>query len=106
MSGSFGEMGNLLAAAQKMQKAMEEARKELETTPVEGTAGGGVVRVTVTGDLRTRSVEIDEQAWGMGREAVEELLQAALADGFTKADRLRSERLGQVTGGLNLPGMF
>ena len=58
MSGSFGEMGNLLKQAQKMQAAMDEAREELKTTTVEGTAGGGVVRIVVTGDGRVEEVQI------------------------------------------------
>lgn len=107
MSGSFGEMGNLLKQAQKMQRAMDEAREELRETTVEGSAGGGVVRVTVTGDGRVENVELTEEIIRAGDKALlEELLKAALADGIQKATRLREERMAKVTGGLQLPGLM
>ncbi len=106
MSGSPGEMGNLLAQAQKMQRAMEEARAELDEVQVEGTAGGGVVRVQLNGQGSVQSVSISPEAADAGREALEELVLAALRDGEAKANRLRTERMSKVTGGLNLPGMM
>lgn len=107
MTGSFGEMGNLLKQAQQMQKAMDAAREELKTTILEGSAGGGVVRVQVCGDGRVEKVEIaDEVVRATDRALLEDLVLAALKDGLAKAERLRTERLSSVTGGLNLPGMF
>lgn len=106
MSGSFGEMGNLLKQAQKMQRAMEEAREELRTTTVEGTAGGGIVSVTVTGDGRVDKVELTDDAMRLGdKSALEDLLLAALRDGLGRAAKMSEERLAKVTGGLNLPGL-
>ena len=107
MSGSFGEMGNLLKQAQKMQKAMESAREELEQARVEGTAGGGVVKVTVLGSGQVERVEITDDAMRAGdKTLLEELVLAAVRDGIGKATRLREERLARVTGGLNLPGLM
>ncbi len=107
MSGSFGEMGNLLKQAQKMQKAMEDAREELEQARVEGTAGGGVVKVTVLGSGQVERVEIMDDAIRAGDNTrLEELVLAAVRDGIGKAKRLREERLARVTGGLNLPGLM
>ena len=106
MSGSFGEMGNLLKQAQKMQRAMDEAREELRETQVEGTAGGGVVVATVRGDGQVEKIEIsDEVAKTADRSLLEELVLAACRDAITKAHRMRDERLAKVTGGLQLPGM-
>ena len=105
MSGSMGDMGHLLSAAQRMHKALEEAKQELKEARVEGTAGGGVVRIAFDGELAPGTVEITEEAWTAGRETVEELLTAALQDGFAKAARLRDGRLKDVTGGLDLPGL-
>lgn len=106
MSGSFGEMGNLLKQAQKMQRAMDEAREELRTTTVEGTAGGGIVSVAVTGDGHVQKVELSDDAMRLGdKAALEDLLLAALRDGIGRATKLREERLSKVTGGLNLPGL-
>jgi DNA-binding YbaB/EbfC family protein len=105
MSGSMGDMGHLLSAAQRMHKALEEAKRELREAGVEGTAGGGVVRVAFDGELAPGAVSISEEAYAAGRDTLEELLAAALADGFAKAARLRDGRLKDVTGGLDLPGL-
>lgn len=104
--GSFGEMGNLLAAAQKMRKAMDEAKEEIAGLEVQGTAGGELVVVDATGDGEIRRIAIGDEAWSSGKEAVEELVQAAVSDALAKATRLRDERLSKVTGGLNLPGLL
>ncbi|MFT5051822.1 MAG: DNA-binding YbaB/EbfC family protein [Chlamydiales bacterium] len=107
MSGSFGEMGNLLKQAQKMQRAMDEAREEIKDTTVDGIAGAGEARVQVTGDGRVTSVSISDDAFRSGdREMVEELVLAALRDGIQRATQMRETRLSKVTGGLNLPGLL
>ncbi len=107
MSGSFGEMGNLLQQAQRMQKALDEARAELREATVEGSAGGGVVRVVVRGDGMVESIEItDEALEAKDRQILQELVLAAVRDGIQRASRLSEERLSKVTGGLNLPGFM
>lgn len=107
MSGSFGEMGNLLKQAQKMQQAMDEAREELSATTVEGTAGGGVVTATVTGDGQVQNIAITDEALRAGdKSMLEELVLTAVRDGITKAGRLNKERMAKVTGGLDLPGLM
>jgi len=106
MTGSFGEMGNLLKQAQKMQRALEDAREELRGARVEGSAGGGVVRTSVTGDGQLEGIQIAaEVVRAADRSMLEELVLAAVRDGLAKAARLREERLSKVTGGLQLPGM-
>jgi len=107
MSGSFGEMGNLLKQAQKMQRAMDEAREELKNLRVQGNAGGGAVEVEVTGDGNVEKVTLSDEAASSGdRGLLEDLILAALRDGLSKAGRIRDERLSKVTGGLDLPGLF
>lgn len=99
-------MGNLLAQAQKMQRAFDEAQSELTDIEVRGTAGGGVVEVLLNGQGEASSVSIKEEAYAAGREALEELVLAALRDGVLKANLVRKERMSKVTGGLDLPGMM
>jgi len=100
-------MGNLLKQAQKMQRAMDEARDELKDSTVDGIAGAGEVRVQVTGDGQVTAVTISEETARSGdHEMIEELVLAALRDGIQRATKLREERLSKVTGGLNLPGLF
>jgi DNA-binding YbaB/EbfC family protein len=107
MSGSFGDMGNLLKQAQAMQRELDRVQRELAAEEVEGTAGAGFVRVRVSGEGQVTAVELsDEVVAGGDKAMLEDLLLAALRDGLSKASKLRQERLSRVTGGLNLPGLF
>ena len=107
MSGSFGDMGNLLKQAQEMQRQLDKVREELQKAVVVGTGGGGVVRVEVNGDGQVQKVHIDPEVAKSGdAPMLEDLVMAALRDGIGQSQRLRKERLGAVTGGLNLPGLF
>ena len=107
MTGSFGVMGNLLKQAQQMQKALEEAREELNKMTFEGTGGGGVVSAVVNGAGGVESVRISEEAMrGADHEMLGDLVLAALRDGLAKADRAREQRMAKVTGGLPLPGFM
>jgi len=107
MSGSFGEFGSLLKQAQQMQRELDRVREELRQRTVEGTAGGGAVRVLVTGDRQVTRVEISPEVLKDGDAAlVEDLVLTALRDGIGKAAKLAEESLGRVTGGIHLPGLF
>jgi hypothetical protein len=107
VSGSFGELGSLLKQAQQMQRDLDKARAELRERSVEGLAGGGLVKVLVTGDRQVTKVEIAPEALAdRNKEELEELLLAALRDGIGKAKKLAEETMGRVTGGVNLPGLF
>ncbi len=107
MTGSFGEMGSLLKQAQQMQRDLDRVREELRTRTVEGSAGGGAVRVLVTGDRQVAKVEIADEVVAAGdRAMVEDLVLAALRDGVAKAATMAEEAMARVTGGVNLPGLF
>ena len=97
---------NLLRQAQQLQARLEKAQQELETATVQGTAGGGVVTVTVTGKLTIESVKIDPQAVDPDDvEMLEELVMAASNEALKKAQDLAQEKMGAITGGLKIPGM-
>jgi hypothetical protein len=105
--GSFGELGSLLKQAQQMQRDLDKVRAELRERTVQGTAGGGMVQVEVTGDRRVTRIDIAPEVVAEGDKAqIEELVLAALRDGIGKAARLAEETMGKVTGGVNLPGLF
>lgn len=107
MAGSFGEMGNLLKQAQEMQRQLERIRGELAEAVVEGTAGGGAVRVEVTGDRRVRSLSISDEVVKAGdKSMLEDLVLSAVQDGIAKAEDLAEQTMTKVTGGMQLPGMF
>lgn len=106
-SGSFGDMGNLLKQAQQMQRELDRAKDELQKTIVTGTAGGGVVRVDATGEGMVARVAIKPEAIASGDASMlEDLVLAATRDALSKAREMREERMGRVTGGLNLPGIL
>ena len=107
MSGTFGDMGNLLKQAQEMQRQLDHAREELRTLSVEGTSGGGIVRATVTGEGMLTRLSIGKGAIeGHDAPFIEDLVLAAVRDGLTKASAMREERMARISGGLNLPGLL
>ena len=109
MSSAFGDMGNLLKQAQKMQRDLELAREELKSSRVTGTAGGGAVSVDADGDGQILAVRIRPSIHGDvagDTSLLEDLVLAAARDAFAKAAALRQERLSRISGGLNLPGLY
>lgn len=107
MTSSFGEFGSLLKQAQEMQRELDRVRAELARTTCEGTAGGGAVRVLVTGDRQVTKVEIAPEVLAtQDKELIEDMVLTALRDGGEKAARLAREAIGKVTGGVSLPGLY
>ena len=99
-------MGNLARMAQQMQARIERVQAELAAATVEGTAGGGAVRVVVTGKQEMVSVAIDpEVAEGGDLELLQDLIVAATNDALRGARELAEQKLGAVTGGMRIPGM-
>lgn len=106
MVSGFGDMGSLLKQAQQMQKRMQEMERELGERIVEGTAGGGMVKVYVNGLQDVQAVKINPAAVDPEDvEALEDLVTAALRQALAAAKDLHKKEMGKVTGGLNLPGM-
>lgn len=107
MSGSFGDMGNLLKQAQKMQAEIDRMEAELAEATVEGSSGGGACKAVVTGTGQLRKIEIAEEAFAAADKGlVEEMVTAAVRDGIERARALKKDRMQRAMGGLNLPGMF
>ena len=99
--GMPGNMGNLMKQAQKMQRQMEESQKELETKEVTGQAGGGVVKITVSGKKEVTKVEIDPEAVDPeDTEMLEDLVMAAANEALHAMEELSSQTMGKITGGL------
>jgi len=106
-------MGNLQRLAMQMQQEMGRIQAELAETEVEGTAGGGVVRATVTGTQVLRSVAIDPTTVDPEDvEMLQDLVLAATNEALRSAQEMAANKLGGVTGGLGgalgdlgLPGL-
>jgi len=106
MPGGF-DVNALMKQAQKMQSEMLEAQETLKDEVVEASAGGGMVKVKVGGDLTLREIVIDPEAIDPEEaELLAEMVQAAVNEGLRAAQELANTKLGGITGGLGgLPGM-
>ena len=90
-----------------MQEEMERVQKETEEETVEAAAGGGAVKVVVSGKKEIKSLTIDPDAVDPDDvETLEDMIMAAVNEGIKKADDLMAERMGAITGGINIPGLF
>ena len=102
-----GNMQNMMKQMQKMQKKMAEAQEELGEKKIEGTAGGGMVTVIVTGHKEIVDVIIKPEVVDPDDiDMLQDLVLAATNDALKKAEDLTSQTMGQFTKGMNLPGMF
>jgi len=96
-----GNMANLMKQAQRMQKQMEEQQAELETKEFEGTAGGGVVTVKVSGKKEVVSVKLAPEAVDPDDvEMLEDLIVAATNEALRKMEEESSKVMGNIAGGL------
>ncbi len=93
----------MLAQVQKMQRQMAEAQEQLARETVTATAGGGMVTVTVGGDLELRGLEIDPAAVDPDdAQMLADIVLAAVNEGLRKAQELQATKLGAASGGLDL----
>lgn len=102
------DFGKLMKQAKEMQERVQEMQANLETEQAEGTAGGGMVVVTMNGRHELVSIKIDpEVVVPDDVEMLEDLITAACNDARTKIDEKVREEMGRLSGGLGLPpGLF
>ncbi len=97
----------MMAQLQQMQNKLVKAQEELGTLTVEGTAGGGAVRVTMNGHRELRDIYIAPEAVDPDDiETLQEMIAGAFNDASKKAQDLAEQKLGGLTGGMNIPGLF
>lgn len=94
---------NMMKQAQKQLAQLQKIQEELETMTVEGTAGGGAVKVTMTGKQIVESVVIEPEA-AEEVELLQDMVLAAVNDAANKAQELAAQKMAVVTGGMNIPG--
>jgi DNA-binding YbaB/EbfC family protein len=103
----MGNMQGMMKQMQKMQKQMMKAQEELGEKTVEGTAGGGMITVVMSGHKQVLDVQIKPEAVDPDDiEMLQDLVLAATNDALKKVDELTNSTMGQFTKGMNLPGLF
>ena len=106
MAKGIGGMGNLFKQAQEMQAKLARVQEDLGHRTVEGSSGGGMVRVTVTGQLNLASIKIDPAVVNADeREMLEALVLAAVNEGMRLAREMAAEEMSKITGGMKIPGL-
>lgn len=100
----MNNMSNLMKQAKAMQDKMQELQKKVENTEVEGSSGGGLVKVVINGKHNASKVSIDPSLIDKNElDVLEDLILAAINDATKKVSDNMNSELGSMTGGLNLP---
>ena len=100
------KMGNLAKMAQQMQARIAQAQEELHDATLETTAGGGAVRVVITGSQEIRSVAIDPAAVDPEElEMLQDLIVAAVNEALSRSKQLAEEKMSAIAGTMGLPGL-
>ena len=100
-------LGSMMKQAQKMQAKMAQMQEELKDEVLEASAGGGMVKVTITGDMRVRSIVIDPTAIDPeDADILQDMVTAAVNEAIRSAQELAARRMNEITGGMNMPGLM
>jgi DNA-binding YbaB/EbfC family protein len=97
---------NIQKMMQQAQEMQEKLQQQLRATIVEGTAGGGMVTVTMNGVKEVQGLKIDPEVVSPEDvEMLQDLIVAAIAEAQRRADELMSQQMGGMMGGMNIPGL-
>jgi nucleoid-associated protein EbfC len=95
----------ILKQAQELQARLARAQQELAAVIVEGSSGGGAVKVTVTGQQEIKSIKINPEVVNpQDVEMLEDLILTAVKDAVARSQDMANKKMNALTGGLNLPG--
>ncbi len=100
-----GGLGGIMKQAQMMQENLRKAQEQLAKIEVTGSAGGGLVSVTMTCRHDVRRVHIDPGLLQEDKEVLEDLVAAAMNDAVRKAEQESQEKMAGLTAGFNIPGL-
>lgn len=101
-----GQLGQLMQQAQRMQEELKRAQEEIARMEVTGSAGGGMVEVTMTGRHEVRHVRIDRKLMADDPEMTEDMIAAAVNDAVNKVTEASQQKLGGLSAGVQLPPGF
>jgi len=100
------EIAKLLKNFQKIQGEMKNLQEELSKQVITGSSGGGMVEVTMNGKFEVIDIKIEKRLiQGRDMQMLEDLIVAAVNDAMKKAQGLIKDKMGQLTGGLSIPGV-
>ena len=103
----MNNMNQMMKQVKKMQEQMMKAQEELGSKEFEGSAGGGVVTVTVNGHKKVLAVTIKPEAVDPDDvDMLQDLVLTAINDALNKADDTANQSMGKFTGGMKIPGLF
>lgn len=104
--GGKGNAGNVQSLQAKLMEGLAKAQEDLTNATVEGSAGGGVVKVIVTGDQRVQSISLAPEAVDPADvEMLQDLVVVAVNEALEKAQALQQQLMGSLTGGIKIPGL-
>lgn len=99
-----GNMGQLLAQAQKMQREVERVQEEIKNSTIDASSGGGAVKVTIGGNHELKSLVIDPKAVDPEDvEMLQDLIIAACNEALRKLEEFSASRMNEVSGGVKMP---
>ena len=104
-----GGMGNLMKQAKEMQEKMAKAQEEVKLLEAEGTSGGGLVKVSVSGEKKVIALSIEKEVLDEENDIIEDLIIVAVNEALSNISKKIEEKMNAATGGMlgktNLPGM-
>ena len=98
-----GQLAGLMKQAQQMQENLKKAQDEIAAMEIEGQAGAGMVKVTMTGRHDVKRVSIDPSLMGDDKDMLEDLIAAAINDAVRRVETVTQEKMGGLTSGMGLP---
>jgi nucleoid-associated protein EbfC len=99
-----GGIGNLMKQAQQMQANMEKAQQELANVEITGQAGGGMVKIIMTGKHDVKRVSIEDALFEDDKEMLEDLIAAAVNDAVRQVEKTSQDRMaGMMPPGMKMP---
>jgi DNA-binding YbaB/EbfC family protein len=104
---NFGNMGNIMNQAKKIQDRLASVQEEMALKTIDGSAGGGMVTVTANGRQEIVSLKIEPEVVNPEDiEMLQDLVQAAVNDALRKSQEMVQQEMSKITGGLKIPGLF
>jgi len=102
----LGNIGNIMKQAQQMQQRLAEMKDQLEKEEVTASSGGGMVKVTMNGKQKLTAIKIDPEVVNKEDvEMLEDLIYSAVNEAQERVQEMVKEKMGDLTGGLNIPGL-